>query len=136
MRIRKPTAAEDALLATAAPDRPRFPNWAKWTMSCSHAMYEGPIGPESPLKFNLLVQRLFCGSEPPDRVDPRILDVLTDIFEPERNVLKAELFHARNDLDGYQRMRADILRATPGLAWWIRMLDQGGAYLKTFHIQR
>ena len=131
MRFRLPTAAEDVLLTAAAPDRARFPNWALWTMSCSHDVYAGPIGLENPLRFGLVLQRLLCGPDSPDRVDPRILDVLTGLFEPERNALEAELYHARNDLESYQRIRAGIL-GTPGLAWWIRMLDQGGAYLKTF----
>ena len=132
LRFRKPTTAEAALLAAAAPDRSRFPNWGRWTLSCSHIYYDGPIGPDNPLRFNLLLQRLFCGPEPPERVDPRILDVLTGLFQPEATALRAELLHARNDTAGYQRTRTIIVHLTPGLAWWMNMLDQGGAYLKTF----
>jgi len=136
LRFRKPTAAESALLAAAAPDRQRFPNWGRWSFTCSHSNYDGPIETDNPLRFNLLLQRLFCGAEPPERVDPRTLDVLTGLFEPEANALKAELYHARNDLEGYQRARAAILRDSPGLAWWIDMLDGGGSYLQTFHVRR
>jgi hypothetical protein len=132
LRFRKPAAAEKALLATAAPDRPRFPNWGRWTLSCSHADYDGPITPDNPLRFNLLLQRLFCGPEPPAQVDPQILDVLTGLFQPEGSALKAELLHARNDIDGYHRARAAAVSVAPGLAWWMEMLDHGGAYLKTF----
>jgi hypothetical protein len=132
LRFRKPTAAEEALLATAAPDRARFPNWALWTMSCSHAVYDDSIEPENPLRFNLLLQRLLCGPEQLDKIDPAILDVLTGLFAPEGDALKAELHHARNDIEGYQHSKADVLRATPGLEWWMNMLDGGGAYLKTF----
>jgi hypothetical protein len=136
LHFRKPTAAEEALLAAAAPDRARFPNWALWTMSCSHALYDGAIGPENPLRFNLLLQRLLCGPEPLDKIDPAILDALTGLFGPEGNALKAELHHARNDIEGYRRVKADVLRAAPGLEWWMSMLDQGGAYLKTFRARR
>jgi hypothetical protein len=135
LRFRRPTAAEAALLVAAAPDRPQFANWGLWTKSCSHPPYEGAIGSENPLRLNLLLQRLFCGPEPPDRIDPGMLDVLAGLFEPERNALKAEIYHARNDIPEYNRMRTAILHASPGLAWWIRMLDQGGAYLKTFRTQ-
>jgi hypothetical protein len=135
LRFRKPTPAESALLASAAPDRLKFADWGLWTISCPQGpAYDRAIAPDSPLKLNLLLRRLFCGPEPLNRVDPAILDVLDGLYAPEGNALKAELYHARRDDANYQQLRARILRDSPGLAWWIRMIDQGGAFLKSIRL--
>lgn len=136
IRFRNPTEAESALCATLAWDRPRAPNWAMWTTTYPRLpVYTGEIRPDNPLKFNLLLRRLFFGPEPPDRVDPAMLDILDGLFQPERDALKAELYAIRGNQEKYQQLRAKILRDEPGLAWWIAMIDGGGGYLQTFRFE-
>jgi len=134
IKFRKPNSAETALLTTVAENRPNFPNWALWTTSPPpKPVSTVEIKPDNPLKLNLLLRHLFFGSEPLERVDPNILNVLTDIFEPERNALKAELYKIRKDQTNYERLKKQALSTTPGLSWWFKMLDDAdGAYLKTF----
>lgn len=136
-RFRRPTPAEANRLALFAPDRPRFDDWASWTTVCPLSpVHTGPIDPADPLRFNLLFRRLICGPDPLDRVAPAVLDVLTGLYAPERLALQAELDHARNDEASYRQLRSQILQTQPGLAWWIRMIDRGGAYLQTFRKDR
>ncbi len=136
IRFRKPTPAENALKDSVAKDRSAFPNWAQWSVTCpkEHVSAQGIIAGQ-PLTFSLLLRHLFCGSESLSRVDPALLDVLTGLYAPERDALKAELYHIRGDEASYQRLRANTLQGTPGLAWWIGMIDQGGGFLKTFSMR-
>ena len=134
LRFREPTAAEAALLASAAGDRADFGSWGEWTMTCPTRLYEGPIAADNPLRFNLLLRRLFCGAEPPERLDPAALNVLTGLYAPEGNALRAELYRARGDDAGYQALRSRILQETPGLEWWVRMIDGGGAFVKSIRL--
>jgi hypothetical protein len=132
-RFRRPTVPEATVLATLAADRASFPNWASWTTTRPQpAVFAGVVTPDNPLRLNLLLRRLFYGPEPLGGVDPAVLDVLTGLYEPERDALKAELFHARNDLARYRELRTTILTGCPGLDWWMRMLDEGGGILQTF----
>jgi hypothetical protein len=131
LRFRKPTSAESELLATAAADRPNFATWGTWTITCPKNLYEGTITAESPLRFNLLLRRLFCGAEPPDQADPRMLDVLTGLYGPEGRALQAELYRARANETTYNELRSQLLLDTPGLLWWVRMIDGPGAFLKS-----
>jgi hypothetical protein len=100
-------------------------------------METGEVTAKNPLALDLILRRLFYGPERLDRVNPTILDVLAsdELYEPEVKALTAELYLARGDLEQYQQLRAEILRDTPGLAWWMRVLDQGGGYLKTFRME-
>jgi hypothetical protein len=135
---RNPTPAEESLLSSLAPDRGKFPNWSDWTITRPRQPMEtGEITAKNPLALDLILRRLFYGPEPLDRVNPTILDVLAndELYEPEVKALKAELYLARGDKDQYQQLRAEILRDTPGLAWWMRMLDQGGGFLKSFRME-
>jgi hypothetical protein len=131
LRFRQATAAESALLVAAAPDRVNFETWDRWTITCPESLYSGPIAPDNPLKLNLLLRRLFCGPEPLNRFDAAVLNVLTGLYAPEARALRAELYQARGDTEFYQQIRAQILVDTPGLGWWIRMLDGGGAFIKS-----
>jgi len=131
LRLRRPTPAESALLASAAADRPKFATWGLWTTTCPQTLFEKPIGPENPARFNLIVRKLLCGPAPLDKADPAILDVLTGLYAPEAHALQAELYQARGDGSHYQNLRSEILREAPGLEWWMRMIDGGGAYLKS-----
>jgi hypothetical protein len=98
-------------------------------------VYTGAIRPDNPLQLDLLLRRLFYGREPLTRVNPALLDVLDGLYRPEREVLQAELYHARGDQGNYLQLRTKILRDYPGLAWWVWMIDEGGAYLKTSRVE-
>jgi hypothetical protein len=135
LRLRRPTTAESALLESAAADRPNFPTWGMWTITCPKTPYDGPVSADNPLRFNLLLRQIFCGPQSLDRFDPALLDVLTGLYAPEGRVLEAELYQARGDSDRYQKMRSRILLDAPGLGWWTRMIDGGGAYLKSIRIR-
>jgi hypothetical protein len=128
-RLRQPNQAESAALVSA--DRSRFPTWGQWTTVCPKTLFNGPIGADNPLRFNLLLQRVLCGPTPLDRVDPSVLDVLTGLYAPEGRALQAELALARGDHSRYEQIRSQLLALAPGLAWWIRMTDGGGAFLKS-----
>jgi hypothetical protein len=134
MRFRKPTASESALLKEAAADRPEFSSWGAWTITCPSKLYDAEVTAENPLRFNLLLRRLLCAAEPPERADPAILDVLTGLYGPEGNALKAELYRARGGEARYQELRSQILSETPGLLWWMRMTDGGGAFIKSLRV--
>jgi hypothetical protein len=84
------------------------------------------------LAFSLALRFLFCGAEPLERIDPAVLDNLRGVYAPERDALKAELYGARGDDASYKRLRSETLASTPGLAWWFQMIDEGGAFLKSF----
>ena len=129
--LRLPTAEEAALLTAVAPDRPGFVTWGEWTTHCPAALYPDLVGQDHPLRFNLVVRELLCGATPLDRVDPAALDVLTGLYAPEARAMQAELYRIREDRGGYDAIRSRLLRETPGLAWWIRMIDRGGGYLKS-----
>ena len=136
MRFRKPSAGEEALKNSVAPDRGRFANWSLWSETCG----ETPVSADrlhsaGPLTLPLLERYLFCGPEPLERIEPSVVDVLTGIYAPEQDALKAELFQARGDRDAYERLRQTILARTPGLAWWVRMLDGGGGYVKSLSMR-
>jgi hypothetical protein len=134
MRFRSPAPVESALLAAAAPDRENFETWDAWTIACAEAAYDGPIASDNPLKFNLLLRRLFCGPGSLDQFDPAALGVLTGLYAPEGRALQAELYQARGDTDRYLHVRGRILVDTPGLGWWIRMIDRGGAFIKSIRL--
>jgi hypothetical protein len=135
IRFRNPTGDETAMLASVAADRPQFPNWATWTVTRPHDPVDtGDITSDNPLKLNLLLRRFFFGPDPLERADPTALNALTELYKPEAQALKAELAYARGDLVTYQRHKAEALRSTPGLAWWFRMIEEGGGYLKAFRI--
>jgi hypothetical protein len=136
IRFRKPTAAENAMKDAVAKDRSKFSNWAEWSVTCPpEPVSAREIRAGHPLTFSLLLRHLLCGAEPLNQVDPALLDVLNGLYAPERDALKAELYHARGDEANYKRLRSQILLGTPGLAWWIRMIDEGGAFLKSFSMR-
>ena len=136
LHLRQPDNAERALLAAAAADRPQFPTWGMWTIVCPKTAYDGRIAPDNPLKFNLLLRRMFCGHESLDRFDPALLDVLAGLYAPEGHALQAELYHARGDSERYGEIRSQLRLDTPGLGWWVRLIDGGGAYLKSLRRRR
>jgi hypothetical protein len=129
--LRQPAASERTLLESAAPDRPSFVTWGQWSTHCPAVLYKDAIGHDNPLRFNLLLRRLLCGAESLRQVNPATLDVLTGLYTPEARALQAELYRIRGDRDRYDAVRSDLLRETPGLAWWVRMIDDGGSYLKS-----
>ena len=131
IRVRRPTAPEAAILASVASGRAQYPNWALWTQSQDEPVDTAEVRRENPLRLNLLLRQLFFGPTPPPQVDPSMLDVLDGVYAPEREALKAELLEARGDAAGYRAVRSRILRDTPGLAWWMRMIDKGGGYVKS-----
>lgn len=136
IRFRRATPEEMAVVRTLAADRPGLPNWALWTTTCP----KDPIVPEQykiqpPLEFNLTLRQLFCSPTKLETVDPLSLNDLTGLFQPERRALQAELLKIRKDENNYQQLRTQILRETPGLAWWINRIDTGGgAFLKTYRL--
>jgi hypothetical protein len=135
VRLRRPTPAEKAQLSLLSAELARFPSWATWTISQPPALAPaaaGTIAADNPLKLNLLLHRLFFGPEPLDRADPSALDILTDVYEPEGNALKAELYRARGDTARHQALKASTLAAEPGMAWWFQMIDAGGGFLSSF----
>lgn len=136
VRFRNPTTAEMAMLAAVAPDRAGVANWAIWTTTRPLLpVYTGAIRQDHPLLLNLFLRRLFYGQEPLARLNPTLLDAMEGLYRPEREALQAELYYARGDQEHYLQLRAKILRDSPGLAWWVRMIDEGGAYLKTFRVE-
>ena len=135
LHLRRPTAAESALLASAAADRPDFPTWGTWTITCPKTVYDGPVTADNPFRLNLLLRQMFCGRQSLDRFDPALLDVLTGLYAPEGQALQAELYQARGNTARYREIRARILLDTPGLGWWIQMIDGGGAYLKSIRMR-
>jgi hypothetical protein len=133
LRFRQATSADTALLASAAADRGKFPTWGIWTRTCSEAPPQAVnVIQGNPLAFNLLLRRLFCSPVPPDRIDLTALDTLGGLFAPERDALKAELYHARGDLVAAGQLTEQIARTSPGLTWWLRMLSAGGGYVSSF----
>jgi hypothetical protein len=140
LKLRKPTETEVAWLSSQAPDRSSALEWTDWTYARPrYPVYLGPISPENPLKVNLMLRRLFFGPESLAQVNPAILDILTEgsdskVFEPETWALKAELYQARGDQQKYQECVRLINQRTSGLQWWIRMMESGGGFLKTFRL--
>ena len=141
VKYRKPTEAELRWLAALAPDRAKSFAWTDWTYTQpNYPVYSGPISSENPLKLNLVLRRLFFGPESLDKVNPDILDVLTEgndskVYEPEGWALKAELYQARGDHQKYQECIRLITQRTSGLQWWIRMMESRGSFLKTFRLE-
>jgi len=132
IRIRRPSPPEAAFLAAAAPDRGRYQNWAVWATTCpTTSVYGGPIDPGNPLTLYLLLRRVLCTPGGLAQFDPTIFDTLQGVYEPEGQMLKAELYQARGDVPRYQQTRAAVLQRYASLTWWGRMLDAGGAYLRT-----
>ena len=78
-----------------------------------------------------MVKRLLCGAAPLHEADPAALNVLTGLYAPEGRALQAELYRLRGDGERYDAIRSGLLRETPGLAWWVRMIDRGGSYLRS-----
>lgn len=133
LRFRRPTSSEAARLALVAPDRAQYPTWSAWTRTCSEApLAAGEVTAENRLALNLLLRRLFCSPIPPERADPSMLDALGGLYAPERDALKAELYQARGDTARFRALREEVVGATPGLAWWMQMLDGGGGYVASF----
>lgn len=138
VRLRRSTPVEDALRQRVAPDRPTFPNWASWATACPADTIpdEAMLPSRHPLLFDLLLRQLYCGPTPLRTFDPRRLDVLTDPYAPERDALKAELYYLRGERTQYERIRDTVLKTTPGMAWWFRLIDTaGGAYVKSFSMR-
>jgi hypothetical protein len=140
IKLRNPTDVETGWLASQAPDRGQALAWTEWTYTQpKYFAHSGTITPENPLKLNLVLRRLFFGPESLDRVNPGILDVLTEgydskVYEPEAWALKAELYQARGDRQKYQECINLITQRTSGLQWWIQMMDSGGSFLSTFRL--
>jgi hypothetical protein len=133
IRLRKATAAEESAKKALAPDKPQFPTWSQWSITCSGASIETPKLPSGdPLVFALMLKQLFCGTGRLRSLNPATLDIAAGLYEPEREALKAELLNLRGDEDGYRRIRSRTLERFPGLAWWFRMIDEGGGYIDTF----
>ena len=138
--FRSPNAIELSWLSAAAPDRKGALEWMDWTFTQPRRPVDlNPVSPDNPLKLNLVLRRVFFGPESLSQVRPDVLDVLTagrdsKLYAPETRALKAELYQARGDDAEYQRQVTEILRATPGLQWWARMLENGGGFLKTFRL--
>jgi hypothetical protein len=136
LHFRKPSPGEEALKGSVAPDRGRFANWSLWSETCG----ETPIPADrlrsaGALTLPLLERYLFCGPEPLESIEPSVVDVLTGLYTPERDALKAELYQARGDRDAYERLRQTILASAPGLAWWVHMMDGGGAFVKSLSMR-
>jgi hypothetical protein len=106
-----------------------------WTITCPKTLYDGRVAGDNPLRLNLLLRQMFCGPESLDRFDPARLDVLTGLYAPEGHALQAELYQARGDVAKYLEIRSRILLEAPGLGWWTRLIDGGGAYLKSIRIR-
>ena len=140
IKLRNPTTAEAGWLSSLAPDRQSALEWNDWTYTQpNHRVYLGEITPENPLKVNLILRRLFFGAESLEQVDPEVLNVLTagndsKLYEPETLALKAELYQARGDQSKYQECVTRISARTPGLQWWIRMMESGAGFLRTFRL--
>lgn len=140
LMLRNPTNIEAGWLSSQAPDRDKALQWTDWTYTQpKYPVYMAEISRENPLKLNLLLRRLFFGPESLEQVNPEILDVLvagneSKLYEPETWALKAELYHARGDQQEYRECVQLITRRTNGLAWWIRMMESGGGFLKTFRM--
>lgn len=138
--LRNPTPAEANWLATLAPDRQQALEWADWTYTQpKSAVYTGAISSENPLKLNLVLRRLFFGSESLAQVDPKILDVLiagndAKLFAPEVWAFRAELYQARGDEAKFRECISQINSRTNGLVWWLRMLNGGSGFLATFRL--
>lgn len=81
-------------------------------------------------------RRLLCGPEPLDKVNPSLLDMLTGLYGPEREALKAELA-ARGDKAAYGRIRSQCWQRSWGLPGGSVCLDEsGGAFLKTLRSEK
>lgn len=135
LRFRAPTTEEAVALASAAPNRAQAANWALWMTTCTaQSMQLHPaLLPGHPLLFMVLLHRLFCAPDPPERVDPAMLDSLTGLYAPERDALKAELMQVQGSPASFERAREWVTANHPGLAWWMRMLTGGGGYITSFH---
>jgi hypothetical protein len=138
LKFRSPTKVELAWLSSLAPDRSQYLGWTDWTFTQPRIpVFSGEISSDNPLKLNLILRRLFFAPESLEQVDPDSLNVLTagqvsKLYGPETMALKAELYQARGERGRSQQLLAQILRDTPGLLWWVRMVESGGSFLRTF----
>jgi hypothetical protein len=135
VRFRMPSQAESAWISSFAPTRLNYANWADWTVSKPKSpLPTTDINFDNPLKFDLVLRRLFFGSEPLTQVDLHLFDLLNGMYDPESKALKSELYFLRGEKLAYQQIKAELLRDTPGLAWWLEMVEGGGAFLKTYRL--
>jgi hypothetical protein len=134
LNLRAAAPAEQARREALAPDRERHATWAEWSLSCPAAAASAPQAADKkgPLGFAAELRQLMCGAGPLAQVDPAELDGLPPLYALEVEALKAELAHARRDGTAYAALRQRLLVPSVGLAWWVRAIDGGGAYVATF----
>ena len=118
LRFREPTAAEHAFLERVAPDRGKEPAWGQWIQACpANDMAPADLRQAGPLIFALALRFVLCGSQPLKELDPSVFDVLTGIYAPERDAIKAEIYALRgNDAEAARLKHA--VTAVKGMAHW------------------
>jgi hypothetical protein len=84
-----------------------------------------------PLQLYATLRYALCGTAGLAQIDPSIFDGSTALLKPERDALKAELFHARGLSNDYTSLKNATMHATPGLAWWFKRIDAGGGFLRS-----
>lgn len=136
LRFRRPTRAEESLVRLLAPDRPTFGTWGEWALSAA----EHPIAVEAmkdagPLAFVLALRHLINGSEPLSRVPPEIFDGLQGVYQPERDLIKAELYQQRGDSNSVETLTRSVREKTGGLDWWIKGINENAGLLTSLSLR-
>jgi len=132
LRLRRPTAAEEALVRRVAPDRPKFATWGEWCLTTpEQPIAGGDLKDARALAFALALRYLIHGDQPLSGIDPRILDGLLGFYEPERDLMQAELYQERGDAAAVERLTRGVREKTPGMEWWIEGVERGAGFLRS-----
>jgi len=127
--LRAPTDPERDQLSTHAADRSQFASWAEWIVGPPRGpVVTVPLPKESPLRFAMVLRRASYGPDEPKVFDLAMLDGFPTPLAPEAGAIRAEVLKLRGDAAGYAAARSAALQRTPGLAWWFKILDDGGRF--------
>jgi hypothetical protein len=125
LQVRGPTAAEADRLMFIDAERAKAPSWDAWTRlpSAHPESLRGPFDPADPMRYLRLCRYLYCGTDPLERVDPRVVDCLGSFFAPEAALLEAEILVAHGVPMAHLAPR--LLEAFPAMRWWVARLEKG-----------
>jgi hypothetical protein len=129
--VRAPSSLEEHVLEALAVDAKR--GWGAWARepppAADAAHLTSKIAADDPLRFLRVLRFLMFGPVELRDVELSMFDVLTGVYAPEAEALRAEVLAARGDRVALAAQLAKVRAATPGLEPWLASIEQNASYV-------
>lgn len=137
LSLRPPSPDHVASLRGLSPPPGLDETWGEWSISPPDAPEPPPIGLSSsdPLRAPRVFRYLWTGPDDPASVDARVLDALTGVYAPERDLFAAEIAYLRGDPSAFAAISAAARNNQVGLGPWLDDIPEGRGLLSRFRVR-